>query len=107
MKKGIKTFLITIVFICGVFLITGCGKNSNPLEGKWAHGSFVYTFNDDKTCVYDSAGTKMECTYEIDGENLSILYKGNTEPFKTSFKVEGKKLTIKDSLGSDVEYEKK
>ena len=50
---------------------------------------------------------KMVVTYEVDGENLSITYKGNTVPFKTTFKIDSKKLIIKDSFGSDVEYIRK
>ena len=41
------------------------------------------------------------------GDKLSILYDGNTAPFETTYKVEGNKLTIKDSLDEDVVYNKK
>lgn len=104
MKKGIKVFLFVVA---AVLVFAGCSKDGgNSIVGKWAHGSYVYTFNKDKTCVYDAAGTKMECTYEVDGEKLSILYKGNTAPFETTFTIDGKKLNIKDSFGSDTIYEK-
>ena len=49
----------------------------------------------------------MECTYEVDGDKLSILYKGNTAPFETTYKIDGNTLTIKDSFGSDVKYTRK
>lgn len=100
-----KKVLIMFLFV-GIFFITGCNKG-NTIVGKWAHGSFVYSFNSDKTCSYDYGNTKMECTYEVDGDNLSITYKGNTVPFKTTFKIEGNKLIIKDSFNKDVEYIKK
>ena len=100
-----KKVLAAVLFV-GVFFLTGCQKG-NTIVGKWAHGSYVYTFNSDKTCSYDYGSSKMECTYEVDGENLSITYKGNTVPFKTTFKIDSKKLIIKDSFGSDVEYIRK
>ena len=49
----------------------------------------------------------MEFTYKDDGKKVSILYKGNTSPLELEYKIEGKKLIIKDSFGSDVEYERK
>ena len=49
----------------------------------------------------------MNCTYEVDGDKLSILYTGNTAPFETTYKIEGDTLTIKDSLDSDVVYKRK
>ena len=105
----VKSLLVVAVLFVSVFLLAGCGKKEekDPIIGSWAQGSWVYTFNEDKTCSYEYSGSKMECTYEKDGENLSILYKGNTVPFKTTFKIEGNKLTIKDSLDKDVVYEKK
>ena len=48
----------------------------------------------------------MECTYEVDGDKLSILYNGNSAPFETTYTIEGKKLNIKDSFGSDTIYER-
>ena len=104
-----KSLLVLAVLFVGVFVLSGCEKKEekDPIIGSWAHDSWVYTFNEDKTCTYEYSGSKMECTYEKDGENLSILYKGSTAPFKTKFKIENNKLTIKDSLDKDVEYTKK
>ena len=87
---------------------TGCGKEKkNTIVGKWAHGSYVYTFNSDKTCSYDAAGTLMKCTYETDGDKLSILYDGNTASFDTTYSIDGNKLNVKDSFGSDTIYTRK
>jgi len=102
-----KRYLLLVVLLVGVLTITGCKKEEKiTLVGKWAHGSYVYTFNEDKTCTYDVAGSKMECTYEVDGDKLSILYNGNSAPFETTYTIEGKKLNIKDSFGSDTIYER-
>lgn len=108
MKLKSKIFLSSILLVVGVIALTGCGKNNkNPLVGKWALDSYVYTFNADKTCSYDVAGTIMKCTYKTDGDKLSILYDGNTAPFETTYSIDGNKLNVKDSFGSDTIYTKK
>ncbi len=106
MKKTIQSLLLVIVVFALVFVMTGC-KKSEGIVGKWALGSYVYTFNEDKTCQYDAAGTIMKCTYEINGDKISILYDGDTLPFETTFTIEGNELNIRDSLGNDTIYTKK
>ena len=49
----------------------------------------------------------MKCTYEIDGDKISILYDGNTAPFETTFSIDGNKLNVKDSMGKDTIYTRK
>ena len=108
MKK--LNILLIAALVLGVFALTGCNKNaagSNNIVGKWALNSYVYTFNEDKTCSYDVAGTIMNCTYEVDGDKLSILYEGNTAPFETTYSIDGNKLNVKDSFGNDTIYTKK
>lgn len=104
MKNYLKIFLI-ILFV-SIISLTGC-KDKNSIVGKWAHGSYVYTFNEDKTCSYNASGIKMKCTYEIDGKKISILYKGNTTPFKTTYSIDDNKLNIKDFFGKDTIYKRK
>ncbi len=101
MKKGLLVCLLAVLCVT----LVGCGKKEG-LVGEWAYGSgntFVFTFNEDKTCSY--AG--RNCTYTVDGDKLSVLYDGDTAPFETTFKIEDDKLTIKDSLGNDVVYTRK
>ena len=101
-----KTLLVFVI-AAGFLVLTGCGKKeekTTSIVGKWALDSFVYTFNEDKTCTYDVAGTKMECTYEVDGDKLSILYTGDTIPFETTYSIDGNKLNVKDSFGEDTIY---
>lgn len=107
MKKIFKSLFISLIVFAGVLSLTGCGKDEKTLVGSWKHGSYVYTFKEDKTGTYNAGGTEMEFTYKDDGKKVSILYKGNTSPLELEYKIEGKKLTIKDSFGSDVEYERK
>lgn len=104
-----KIFLGVAVVALGTVLV-GCGK-SNTIVGKWEYKmgttSFIYTFNEDKTCSYDAAGTIMKCTYKVDGNKLSILYDGNTESFDTTYSIDGNKLNVKDSFNNDTIYERK
>lgn len=81
------------------------------LVGSWAsreyNGSYIYTFNEDGTGNYDAAGKQMPFTLTIDGDKLSMLFEGDTDPFETTYKIDGNTLTTKDSLGEDVLYDKK
>lgn len=104
MKKKIIGGLL-VVSLCIFF--TGCGKKENGIVGKWAQGSFVYTFNSDGTCSYDVSGKLMKCTYKTDGDKLSILYDGNTASFDTTYSIDGNKLNVKDSFGNDTIYTRK
>ena len=85
-------------------------KNDNSIIGSWKNDElgydFIYTFNEDGTGEYDAAGTIMEFTYEIDGNNISILYKGNTVSFDTTFKIKGDELNVVDSLNNDTIYKR-
>lgn len=107
MKKSILTIGIILILASFMLILTGCGSEEKGLVGKWGYGSYVYTFNADKTGTYDASGTEMKFTYEDDGAKVSILYEGNTAPLVLEYKIDGKILTIKDSFGSDVTYEKK
>ena len=85
----------------------------NSIVGQWeytveeAEATFVYTFNEDGTGNYDMAGTVKAFTYTIEGNTLSILYEGDTEPFELPFVVTDTTLTVKDSNDEDVVYNKK
>lgn len=108
MKK--KSFGVLLVILLCLILV-GCGKNNNSIVGKWecklGNYSYVYTFNKDNTCTYDAAGTLMKCTYKTKGNKLSILYKGDTVSFDTTYSIKGNKLNVKDSFGKDTIYVRK
>ena len=102
-----KSFLVSLLVVLCI-TVAGCGSKKDPIVGKWAYGtgdSFVFTFNEDKTCHYSANNRK--CTYTINGDKLSILYDGDTATFDTTFKIEDNKLTIVDSFGSEVVYNKR
>ena len=101
---------IIVVSLVALLSLTACGKKESkkdPIVGKWAYGeSFVYTFNEDKTCSYDALGTLMKCTYVTDGDKLSITYDGSTVPFETTYSIDGDTLNFKDSFGEDTLYKR-
>ena len=100
--KKFKSVLLVAFVLVALFTLTACGKKT--LVGSWTYGnSFTYTFNEDGTGEYSG----MKFTYTTEGDKLSILYDGNTAAFETTYKIEGNKLTIKDSFNNDVVYEKK
>ena len=106
--KILKKLLLVIVVLVGAFALVGCG-NTKSIIGSWKYkdGGYTYTFNKDKTGSYTIGSTVMKFTYEDDGKKVSILYEGNTIASEYEYKIDGKKLIIKDSFGSDVEYIKK
>ena len=112
MTKSFKAALLVLLALAAIFVLTGCGETSskNPLVGNWKNDSygtsFIYTFNEDGTGKYDAAGTIMEFTYTTDGNQISILYTGNTEAFETEYSIDGDTLNVKDSVGKDTLYQK-
>ena len=115
MKKAFRIVLAALLLASMLLALTACGGSNEPetpadpakaIVGQWKYksGNYVYTFKDDGTGSYDAAGTLMEFTYEIDGENLSILYSGSSAPFKTTFSINGKELDVKDSNGNSTIY---
>ena len=111
MKNKVKIIALIILLVVAVFALTGCGsenKSGNTIVGRWKYdgADYTYTFNEDGTGNYDAAGTKMEFTYTIEGNKISILYTGNTSPFETEYSIEGETLNIIDSFGSDTLYKR-
>ena len=105
-----KKVLLVLLVIVSVFFLVGCEKKeSKPtLVGSWEHKSgYTYTFNEDGTGKYSYDSRFMEFTYKDKGNEVEILYTGNTNSSTFEYKIEGKKLIIKDSFGTDVEYIKK
>ena len=82
---------------------------NSDILGSWEYesGGYTYTFNEDGTGVYDLGTSKMEFTYEVTDTELSILYTGNTDPMVLEYEIDGNKLDVKDSFGSDTIYIKK
>ena len=110
MKKFLKSLLIALVLCVSVVGLTGCNKSAkkekNSIVGKWQskeYSSYVYTFYEDGTGDY--SGTTF--TYKIKDDKISILYDNSSATFDSTYKINGKELTIKDSFGNDTIYIKK
>ena len=111
MKKTLLLIGVIAVIAAALFVLTGCGEKKEEAKGiigSWQHKSgYTYTFNEDKTGTYSIDGRFSEFTYEDKGNSVSILYYGNTKASEYEYRIEGNKLIIKDTFGSDVEYTKK
>lgn len=128
MKRTIYLKLLTLaVAAVTVFAFGGCNKNTapneessvvseessepevtNPLEGQWQSenmSEYVYTFNGDGTGEYDMAGNVLPLNYETEGGKITITFleEGYT-PVTLEYEIDGNRLNIKDSFGSDTFY---
>ena len=101
-----KYYLIVVLFLV-LFLTTGCEKS---IVGKWkaidVDNEYYYIFNKNKTCSYEMTFARLDCTYEVDGEKLIILYKGNEKANTFEYRFDGKTLIIKDDTGKDNKFTK-
>lgn len=111
MKKTILLVGVIAVLVIALFVLVGCGEkkeDTKTIVGSWKHTSgYTYTFNADKTGTYSIDGRYMEFTYEDKGDRVSILNYGTTKASEYEYRIEGNKLIIKDTFGTDVEYTKK
>lgn len=103
-----KKILITGLLFITIITTSSCSKKQEPtIIGKWVHEDYTYTFNEDKTCTYEFSITKIDCTYELNGDRIAITFSGNTIPFETTYSLEENKLSIKDSFGENTIYDKR
>ena len=102
-----KKYFLGISLILLLILTTGCKKS---IIGKWrtidTDNEFYYIFNKDKTCSYEMTVARLDCTYEDDGEKLTILYKGNETAKVFQYHFDGSTLIIKDDAGRDNKFTK-
>lgn len=109
MKKTILTLGIVLFLIATIFILTGCDGDKG-LVGSWTYKSgssdIVYKFNKDNTGSYKYYTNERTFKYEDNGTSVKITYDGDTTGSTYEYKIEGKKLIIKDSFGKDVTYEK-
>ena len=108
-----KKILLTIVLLLtSMFILTGCFEKQEPIVGMWQSEysgyTFTYFFNKNKTGKYTYGDTVLEFTYEVREDNkVAITYKGQSTPWITTYKIDGKTLSIVDSYGSEIKYERK
>lgn len=73
--------IVAIVLVLSLlFVLTACSYNKYKIIGTWnMEGDSTFTFNKDGTCRIVRADHNIDCTYSIDGDKLTMTYKGNTE----------------------------
>lgn len=112
MRKSLISIILVLIVLLAISLV-GCSKNDNnskDIIGYWKNDTtlpgyeFIYTFNENGTGNYNSAGTDMPFQYVISGNKISIFYDGDDVPFDTEFEIKGNVLNVKDSNNEDVFY---
>ena len=102
-----KKYLLGILLFLLLILSTGCKKN---IIGKWKSldkkNEYYYIFNADKSCSYEMTFARLDCTYEIEGNKLIILYKGSEKAKTYEYKFKDDTLIIKDDTGNDNKFVK-
>lgn len=101
-----KIFAVAAVAVCAVLAACG-GKAGNPLLGQWAYESYVYNFQNDSVGTYDCLGQTMNFNYRTSNDTLYITYEGNTGAMGLKYELTPEALTVYDSFGSPIVYEKK
>ncbi len=132
MKRTVFGTILTIaVLTAAVVSFSGCNNNGNtsetsgstsaaseqpsetdtqPLAGQWQSEKlpeYVYTFKADGTGQYDMAGNVLNLTYTTEDGKITITFlaEGYT-PVTLEYVLEGDRLNIKDSFGTDTFYVK-
>ena len=102
-----KKYNLGIIFII-LLLTTGCGKKS--IIGKWkstdTKDEYYYNFNKDKTCSYEMKAARLDCTYEIDENKITILYKGSKKSNTFEYQFKGNTLIITDENKNENKFTK-
>ena len=105
--KKIYIFGIISILLLLLLLTSGCKKS---IVGKWksidTKNEYYYIFNKNKTCSYEMIVARLDCTYEINDNRISIIYKGNTKINTFKYQIEGNTLIIKDENGKDNKFVK-
>ena len=101
-----KKHNLKIILILLLFLTTGCNKKS--IIGKWkstdTKDNYYYIFNEDKTCSYEMTAARLDCTYEIDDNKITIQYKGNNKANTFEYQFEKNLLIIKDDINNEYKF---
>jgi hypothetical protein len=102
-----KKYLLIFLFILLLFVTTGCKKS---IVGRWksinTDDEFYYIFNSDNTCYYEMSNARLDCTYQDDGEKISILFKGNINKNIYNYSFKKNTLIIKDNDNNIYKFKK-
>ena len=101
-QKGISLILlllvVIIIFLCVVLFMNIFNKNSK-IVGTWEfqYGT-SYTFNEDGTGSTNIFNDKIEFTYKIKSNKISVIYNNGQGTFETEYSIKDDKLYIGDDV---------
>ena len=105
MKKYLLAIIPVLIIVVFLVLTT---EYKNSIIGKWkaieTNDEYYYIFNEDKSCSYEMNVARLDCTYEIDDTNLTILYDGNKNASTYKYKFDKHTLVITDNSGKDNKF---
>ena len=105
MKKYFLALIPISIIIVYLVLTT---EKENSIIGKWksvdATSEFYYIFNEDKTCSYEMDVARLGCTYELEENKISILYKGNSDVKTFNYKIDGNSLIIQEESSQENKF---
>ena len=90
--------------IIAVVLIINAGKSK--LLGRWQYeyGSWSYNFTSNSDGEYSVGEYSQKFTYKDNGDSVTIRYEGSDVDMTLNYRIEGDKLIVTDSFGSDTVY---
>lgn len=108
MKKYKIVILVILVLIIILSLFLVFNHSKKTIVGKWKstdeRNEYYYIFNEDKTCSYEMKVARLDCTYEVDENQISILYKGNDKANTFKYRFDGNFLIINDENNNDNKF---
>ncbi len=103
MKKIMLRILPVILLLLFISIIRSGIKKS--IVGKWKsvdeENEYFFYLNRDKTCSYEMKVARLDCTYEYDGEKITILYSGATKSRIYEYHFENDTLIIIDDSNNE------
>ena len=108
MKKYKNWIIVVLVLIIIFLLFLLFYQGNKSIVGRWKstneRNEYYYIFKKDKTCSYEMKVARLDCTYEINDNQISILYNGNNKAKTFEFRFDGKYLIIKDENNNDNKF---
>ncbi len=102
-EKGISLIslllVVIIIFLCILLFMNIANKNNSKIVGSWEFQyDTSYTFNEDGTGSTNIFNDKIEFTYKIKANKISITYNNGQGTFENEYKIKDDKLYIGDDI---------
>lgn len=93
-----------------LLLLLNVRYSNLTIVGEWksvdSEKVYYYIFNEDKTCSYKMPVARLNCTYEVDDEKLTITFKGKETPITYRYQIDKGVLIIEDISGKENKFVK-